>query len=147
MVYLLLMVKATMPSVLNIARDIFMRLYGSVEEVMTTCADKKCGGLVLISPAPFILPPTNHLSSSAPPPPLLFPPPPPKENFFFLDLDSLSEFTYWLTSCCCCVPILLTTFPTRTSAERIHSRGTGRRGTGRHASIQLAYWRAQKLDL
>ena len=29
---------------------------------------------------------------------------------------------------CCCVPIILTTFP-RTSAERIHSRGTGRRAS------------------
>ena len=34
-------------------------------------------------------------------------------------------------ACCCCVPILLTTFP-RTSAERIHSRGMGRR-----ASVQV----------
>ena len=39
---------------------------------------------------------------------------------------------------CCCVPILLTTFPPpppppRTSAGRIHSRGTGRR-----ASVQVS---------
>ena len=32
-----LMVKATMPSILNPVRNIFMRLYGSVEEVVTMC--------------------------------------------------------------------------------------------------------------
>ena len=32
-----LMVKAAMPSILNIVRNIFMRLYGSVEEVMLVC--------------------------------------------------------------------------------------------------------------
>ena len=42
--------------------------------------------------------------------------------------------------CCCCVPILLTTSPPphthlRTSAERIHGRGTGRR-----ASVQESLW-------
>ena len=35
--YLPLMIKATMPSILNTVRDIFMRLYGSVEEVATIC--------------------------------------------------------------------------------------------------------------
>ena len=35
--YLSLMVKATMPSILNTVRNIFMRLYGSVEEVVTMC--------------------------------------------------------------------------------------------------------------
>ena len=35
--YLPLMVKATMPSILNTVRNIFMRLYGSVEEVMPMC--------------------------------------------------------------------------------------------------------------
>ena len=43
LVFLHLMVKATMHSV-NIVRNIFRRLYGSVEEVMTTCHYKKCGG-------------------------------------------------------------------------------------------------------
>ena len=37
MSYLLLMVKATMPSILNTVRNIFMRLYDSVEEVVTMC--------------------------------------------------------------------------------------------------------------
>ena len=31
------MVKGTMPSILNIVRNIFMSLYGSVEEVVTVC--------------------------------------------------------------------------------------------------------------
>ena len=56
-----------------------------------------------------------------------------QSHSFYLPLSYKS-----LSRCfCCCVPILLTTFPTpppppRTSAERIHSRGTGRR-----ASVQL----------
>ena len=32
-----MMVKATMPFILNTVRKIFMRLYGSVEEVVTIC--------------------------------------------------------------------------------------------------------------
>ena len=43
--YLPLMVKATTPSVLNTVRNIFMRLYGSVGEVVTTV-------LVFIPPPP-----------------------------------------------------------------------------------------------
>ena len=35
--YLPLMVKATMPSILNTIGNIFMRLYDSVEEVVTVC--------------------------------------------------------------------------------------------------------------
>ena len=35
--YLPLNVKATMPSVSNTVRNIFMRLYGSEEEVVTMC--------------------------------------------------------------------------------------------------------------
>ena len=34
-----MMVKATMPAILNITRNIFMRLYGSVEEVVTMYLD------------------------------------------------------------------------------------------------------------
>ena len=35
--YLPLMVKATMPSILNTIRNIVMRLHSSVEEIMTVC--------------------------------------------------------------------------------------------------------------
>ena len=35
--YLPLIVKATMPSILNTVRNIFMRLYSFVEEVVTIC--------------------------------------------------------------------------------------------------------------
>ena len=35
--YLTLMLKATMPFIWNTVRNIFMRLYGSVEEVVTMC--------------------------------------------------------------------------------------------------------------
>ena len=37
--YLPLMIKATMPSILNTIRTIFIRLYGSVEEVMPMCLE------------------------------------------------------------------------------------------------------------
>ena len=43
--------------------------------------------------------------------------------------------------CCCCVPILLTTFPAPTSAERIHSRDTGAAGGGGRASVQTGFIR------
>ena len=66
-----LMVKATMPSILNTVRNIFMRLYASVEEVVTMCLVYKIWW-----------------------PLCSYPPPPPPKNFFFLDLDSLSKFTY-----------------------------------------------------
>ena len=66
--YLPLMVKATMLSVLNTIRNIFMRLYDSVEEVVTI-------GLVYK---------IWRLLCSYPP-----------SAKFFLDLDSLSIFTYY----------------------------------------------------
>ena len=72
--YLTLMVEATMPSILNTIRNIFMRLYGSVEEVVTVCLVYEIRRLLYsYPPLPF------------PPPP---PPPPPhththKKNFFF----------------------------------------------------------------
>ena len=50
--YLPLMVKATMHSILNIVRNISMRLYGSVEEVVTKCHDKKYGGSRVHTPPP-----------------------------------------------------------------------------------------------
>ena len=64
------MVKATMPSILNTIRNIFMRLYGSVEEVMCVLCIKyeNMAALVFIS-----------LFHSLPP----SPPPPAKKNFFF----------------------------------------------------------------
>ena len=68
------MVKATMPSTLNTVRNILMRLYGSVQEVVTMCLVFKIWRLLC----------------SYPPPP---PPPTPKK--ISLDLDSLSKFTYY----------------------------------------------------
>ena len=47
-----LMVKATMHSILNIVWNISMRLYGSVEEVVTKCHDKKYGGSRVHTPPP-----------------------------------------------------------------------------------------------
>ena len=64
--YLSLMVKATMPSVLNTVRNIFMRLYGSVEEFVTICLIYKLWWLLCSYPQ--LLPPS-------PPPP-----PPPKKK-------------------------------------------------------------------
>ena len=49
------MVKATMLSILNTVRNIFMRLYGSVEEVMTMCLVYKIWRLYV-----HILPHTPH---------------------------------------------------------------------------------------
>ena len=69
--YLPLMVKATMPSIFNTLRNIVMRLYGSVEEVVTMC----------------------HVYKVCPPPP----PPPPKKipGFgFFVKIHLL----YWLAT-------------------------------------------------
>ena len=69
--YLPLMVKATMPSILNTIRNIFMRLYGSVEEVVTIF--------------------TRRLLCSYSCALTLLPHPPPKNNF--LEFDSLSKTT------------------------------------------------------
>ena len=41
--YLHLMVKATIPSILNTVRNISIRLYGSVEEVVTMCLVQNTG--------------------------------------------------------------------------------------------------------
>ena len=47
------MVKATMPAILNTVRNIFTRLYGSVEEVRMMCLGvKNMGALVFIPPPP-----------------------------------------------------------------------------------------------
>ena len=56
------MVKATMHSVLNTDRNIFMRLHGSVEEVVTMCLVYKIWHLCVLLPPP---PPPTH----TPPPP------------------------------------------------------------------------------
>ena len=60
------MVKATMSSILNIFRNIFMRLSGSLEEVVTMCLVCKIWRVYI-------------------------PPPPPKKEKKILDLDSLSN--------------------------------------------------------
>ena len=59
------MVKATMPSILNTFRNIFMRLSGSLEEVVTMCLVCKIWRVYI--------------------------PPPPKKKKKILDLDSLSN--------------------------------------------------------
>ena len=74
--YLPLIVKATMPSILNTVRNIFMRLYSFVDEAVTRCPVYKIWRL---------------LCSYSPPPP---PPQKKKKKKKFLDLDSLSKFTY-----------------------------------------------------
>ena len=56
--YLPLMVKATMPSILNTVRNSFTRLYGSVEEVVNMCLVYKIWCLLCSYPP------------LAPPPPL-----------------------------------------------------------------------------
>ena len=48
--YLPLMIKAAMISILKSVRNIFMRLYGSVEEVVTLCI-KNMAALEFISPS------------------------------------------------------------------------------------------------
>ena len=62
-------------------RNVFMRLYGSVEDVVTMCLVYKILQLLCL-----YLPPPPHT------------PPPPTHThthtIFFLDLDSLSKFTY-----------------------------------------------------
>ena len=85
--YLPLIVKATMSSILNTVRNIFMRLYGTVEEVLTVSCIKNMVALVFLSPPPPL--PTQAPHSYLRPPP--FKPPPPQ---MFLDLDSLSKFTH-----------------------------------------------------
>ena len=55
--YLPLMVKATMPSILNTVRNIFMRLYSAVEEVVTICLVYKIWRLLCSYPPP--APPTQ----------------------------------------------------------------------------------------
>ena len=52
------MVKATMHSVLNTDRNIFMRLHGSVEEVVTMCLVYKIWHLCVHPPPP--PPPHTH---------------------------------------------------------------------------------------
>ena len=54
------MVKATMPCILNTVRNIFMRLYGSVETVVTMCLVYKIWRLLALV--------------------LFYPPPPPKKK-------------------------------------------------------------------
>ena len=68
------MVKATMPSTLNTVMNITMRLYGSVEDVVTMCLVYKIRRL---------------LCSYSPPPP-----PEKKKKKKILDFDSESKFTY-----------------------------------------------------
>ena len=68
--YLPFMVKATMSFILNTVKNIFMTLYGSVEEIMALCLVKYGGSSVHILPHP------------------------PTTQFSFLDLDSVSKFTY-----------------------------------------------------
>ena len=63
--YLPLMVKATMPSILNTVRNSFTRLYGSVEEVVNMCLVYKIWCLLC----------------SYPP---LAPPPPPKKSWIWI---------------------------------------------------------------
>ena len=75
--YLHLMVKTTMPSTLNTNKNIFMRPYGSVGEVVTTCLVYKIWWLLCSYPPPLTPPPHTHT-----------------QKYFFLDLDSLSKFTY-----------------------------------------------------
>ena len=92
--YLPLIVKATMPSILNTVRNIFMRLYGTVEEVLTVSCIKKYGGSCVSispptpSPPPFLSPP--------PPKPPQAPPPPQKKKIvpgfgFFVKIHSLES--------------------------------------------------------
>ena len=52
--YLPLIVKAAMPSILNIVRNIFMLLYGSVEEVVTMCFVYKIWRLLCSYPPPLL---------------------------------------------------------------------------------------------
>ena len=76
-----MMVKATMPPILNTNKNIFMRLYSSVEKVVTMCLVFKILRLL-------------YSFSS------LHPPPPPekkkkkKKKKEIHDLDSSSKFTY-----------------------------------------------------
>ena len=76
-----LMVKATMSSILNTIRNIFTRLYGSVEKVLTICLVYKIWRLLFFYPSP-------------PPPP----PPPAKKKKrrnpgfgFFVKVHSLES--------------------------------------------------------
>ena len=46
------MVKATMPFILNTFRNIFVRLYGSVEEIVTMCLVYKTLWLLFSYPKP-----------------------------------------------------------------------------------------------
>ena len=66
------MVKATMPSILNTVRNIFMKLYGSIEEVVTMClvanyyfyAPEGTSGGILKSHRPSVRPSvTNRVSA------------------------------------------------------------------------------------
>ena len=71
-----LMIKAKMPSTLYTVSNIFMRVYGCVEEVVTMCLVYKIWRLLALV-----------LISTPPPTPTPHPHP-------ILDLDSLSKFTY-----------------------------------------------------
>ena len=57
--YLPLMVKATKPYILNNVRNIFMRLYGSVEEVVAMCLVYKIWRVLCSYPPPPPMPPTS----------------------------------------------------------------------------------------
>ena len=70
------------PLVLNTVRNIFMRLYGSVEEVVTMCLVYKIGRLLCSYPP------------HSPPPSLPLPATQNKNKKYIMDFDSLSKFTY-----------------------------------------------------
>ena len=59
-----MIVKATMPSNLSTVRNIFMRLYGSVEEVVTLCLVYKIWRLLCSYACPPPLPHTHRHTKS-----------------------------------------------------------------------------------